>query len=179
MPRRVVPLLVPLTTVLVLIGIIATASDARSSDLRTTTSIARALEQLPCYGVFDHLTFTVNHGNVTLDGYSYDASLATSMAAIVVRLPGVARVINNVQPLPTSTQDEWIRHAVFDRVYQDDFLSRYAPGGRYSIHIVVRSGHVLLRGVVESDDDKKEAVLRARAVIGTFAVDDELLIGQR
>jgi hyperosmotically inducible protein len=179
MPRRVVPLLVPLTTVLVLIGIIATASDARSSDLRTTTSIAQALEELPGYGVFDHLTFTVNHGNVTIAGYAYDDGLATAVAAIVVRLPGVARVINNVQPLPTSAQDEWIRHAVFHRVYEDDFLSRYASGGRYSIHIVVRNGHVRLRGIVESDDDKKEAALRARAVIGTFAVDDELLIGQR
>jgi len=171
--------LVPLTTALVLIGIIATASDARPSDLRTTTSIARALEELPCYGVFDHLTFAVNHGNVTLAGYAYDASLATAMAAIVVRLPGVARVINNVQPLPTSAQDEWIRRAVFHRVYEEDFLSRYAAAGRYSIHVVVRNGHVVLAGIVESDDDKEEAVLRARSVIGPFAVDNELTVVQR
>jgi len=173
---RFVPLMV--STVLVLAGISATASDARSSDARTTTAIARALEQLHCYGVFDHLTVTVNHGNVTLDGAAYDAGLATEAVAAIVQLPGVARVINNVQPLPTSAQDEWIRRAVFGRVYEDDFLSRYASGGRYSIHIVVRNGHVVLAGTADSDDDKQEAVLRARAVVGTFAVDSELTVVQ-
>jgi len=176
MIRRLAPFMVPVTTVFVLIGISATASDMRASDARASTSIARALAQLPCYGVFDHLTFTVNYGTVTLDGDAFDASLATNAMAAVVGVPGVARVVNKVQPLPRSTQDEWIRLAVFHRVYEEDFLSRYAPGGHYSIHIVVRNGHVVLAGIVDSDDDKEEAVLRARAVIGTFAVDNELTV---
>lgn len=179
MLRPVVRHIVPLTSVLVTIGTLAIATKAWSSDVRTTMSIAQALESLPCYGVFDHLTFTVHHGTVTLDGYAYDGSLATQAVATVERLPGVTRVVTTVQPLPTSAQDEWIRLAVFHRVYEEDFLSRYAPGSHYAIHIVVRGGHVLLAGVVESNEDKEEAVLRARAVVGTFAVDNALTVAQR
>ena len=37
----------------------------------TTRSLRRALERLPYYGVFDYMTFSVDRGVVTLDGYAY------------------------------------------------------------------------------------------------------------
>jgi len=64
---------------------------------------------------------------------------------------------------------------VFKHVYTDDFRARYAIGGSYLIHIAVRNGHVTLAGVVHSDEDNEEALLRARAVIGPFAVDNNLI----
>src|SRR6185295_3611469 len=101
--------------------------------------------------------------------------LAAAAVAAIERLGGINRVVNKVQPLPTSAQDEWIRLAVFHRLYEEDFLTRYAHGGRYLIHIVVRNGHVTLVGVVDDELDKQEAAIRARAAVGSFAVDNQLI----
>lgn len=154
---------------------VATASDSRSPGHHIDASVARAIEQLPEYGVFDLLTFTIDHGTVTLNGFVSRPELATSAVAAVELIGGVKGVVNKVQLLPTSTQDEWIRLAVFHRLYEEDFLTRYAHGGCYLIHIVVRNGHVTLAGVVEDELDKEDASIRARAAVGSFAVDNQLI----
>lgn len=38
----------------------------------TARSVRRMLERLPYYGVFDFIVFSVDHGVVTLAGYSFD-----------------------------------------------------------------------------------------------------------
>jgi hyperosmotically inducible periplasmic protein len=174
MPRPIARCTALALAVLVL-GTAAGASDASLPDRRIAASIARALDRPPYCGAFNLLAFRVNHGTVTLEGDVYHTSLAMEAVTAVERMDGVTRVINKVQPLPTSAQDEWIRRAVFNRVYTDDFASRYAADGCYRIHVIVRNGHVRLTGVVDSDGDSMEAALRARAVIGTFAIDNELI----
>jgi osmotically-inducible protein OsmY len=154
---------------------VATASDSRSPGHHMAASVARAIEQLPEYGVFDLLTFTINRGTVTLDGASSGPELTAAAVAAVERIAGITRVVNTVQPLTTSAQDEWIRLAVFHRLYEEDFLTRYAHGGCYRIHIVVHDGHVTLAGTVDDELDKEEAALRARAAVGPFAVDNHLI----
>ena len=149
--------------------------NAHPADHHIAASVARALEQLPSYGVFDLLRFSIDHGTVTLEGYAYQAGLVSEAVVALERVAGVSHVANKVQPLPISAQDDWIRHAVFKHVYTDDFRARYAIGGSYLIHIAVRNGHVTLAGVVHSDEDNEEVLLRARAVIGPFAVDNNLI----
>jgi osmotically-inducible protein OsmY len=154
---------------------VAMASDSRSPGHHLAASVARAIERLPDYGVFDLLTFTIEDGIVTLDGFATRPEIAPAAVAAIERIGGINRVVNKVQLLPTSAQDEWIRLAVFHRLYEEDFVTRYANGGCYLIHIVVRNGHVKLVGVVDDELDKEEAAIRARAAVGSFAVDNQLI----
>lgn len=167
----------------------------------TTRSLRRALERLPYYGVFDHLTFGVERGVVTLNGYAYNGSLRSAAEMAAKRTSGVDEVANRLEVLPSSQEDDRIRWATFYRIYTDAFLSRYASGGDmaarreiyearrwgglyqplglYSIHIVVRHGQTTLYGVVDSDADKQIAEVRAREVFGVFGVDNEIVVAKK
>ena len=167
----------------------------------TTRSLRRALERLPYYGVFDHLTFSVERGVVTLNGYAYNGSLRYAAEMAAKRTSGVDEVANRLEVLPSSQEDDRIRWATFYRIYTDAFLSRYASGGDiaarreiyearrwgglyqplglYSIHIVVRHGQTTLYGVVDSDADRQIAEVRAREVFGAFGVDNEIVVAKK
>jgi hypothetical protein len=109
-------------------------------------------------------------------------------------------VANQVEVLPASLEDDRIRWATFYRIYTDEFLSRYAPGGplavrreiadarrfpglqpfgSYAIHIIVKNGRTTLLGVVDSEADRHIAEVRAREVGGVFGVENELTIDKR
>ena len=164
---------------------------------RTTLSIQHELQRLPSYGVFDYLEFGIDRGKVTLSGYSYNGGLKSHAARAVKQISGVDDVANHIETLPASTFDDRIRWATFYRIYGDDILSRYAPGGpigvsdaiyqarrfpgaqpfgSYPIHIIVRNGHITLHGAVGSEMDKKMAGFRAREVGGVFSVDNRLVV---
>jgi osmotically-inducible protein OsmY len=183
--------------------VLMTASTAAETvtPQETTRAVRRALERLPYYGVFDHLTFGVERGVVTLNGYAYNGSLRYAAEMAAKRTSGVDEVANRLEVLPSSQEDDRIRWATFYRIYTDAFLSRYASGGDmaarreiyearrwgglyqplglYSIHIVVRHGQTTLYGVVDSDADKQIAEVRAREVFGVFGVDNEIVVAKK
>jgi osmotically-inducible protein OsmY len=185
-----------LTLALALVA--SASSDAQSMSQRQTHStIQWELARLPSYGVFDFLAFGVDRGKVTLSGYSYGGSLKSHAARTVKGIAGVDEVANMIEDLPASSFDDRIRWATFYRIYGDDFLSRYAPGGAmgaydavlearrfpgtqpvgaYPIHIIVRNGRTTLLGTVDSQMDKQMAEFRAREVGGVFAVDNQLVV---
>jgi BON domain-containing protein len=77
----------------------------------------------------------------------------------------------------------WVPHGRmwrFDRPFGGFSRAQRFPGqeplGNYPIHIVVKAGHVILEGVVDSQMDKNLAGLRARGVSGAFSVDNELQV---
>ena len=166
----------------------------------TTLMVERALQRLPYYGVFDFLAFGVDRGVVTLKGYAYQGNLAADAARAVKRVSGVDEVANTITRLPASQNDDRIRWATFYKIYTDDFLSRYAPGGgtfarrearsstrfpgmqpfgTYPIHIIVNNGRTTLLGVVDNEADKTVAGMRAREIGGVFAVENELVISTK
>ena len=179
----------------------SSAGSAQSSAAvdETTRSVRRMLERLPYYGVFDFLAFSVDRGVVTLVGYSYQGVKdAAAMAAR--RAVGVVEVANKIEELPASLNDNRIRWATFYRIYADDFLSRYAPGGandvfreileetrfpgmqpvgHYPIHIIVKNGRTTLLGVVDNAADRQIAEIRAREVTGVFGVENGLQISRQ
>jgi hyperosmotically inducible protein len=179
----------------------AGAAGAQSrSDEGRIEGIRRALTRLPYYGVFDFLAFKYEKGTVTLMGYAYAPRLREDAEAAVKRAAGVDTVVNEVETLPASLNDDRIRRDTFAAIYTDDFLSRYAPGGamaaryellqftrfpgmqpfgNYAIHIVVRNGRTMLVGVVDSESDRLLAGVRAREVSGVFAVDNDLVVRTR
>lgn len=186
--------------VLALLGAIGSASSvaAQTSTLEETTrSVQRMLERLPYYGVFDFIAFSVDRGTVTLVGYSYEGNLKRDAEMATKRASGVDEVANKIEVLPTSQNDDRIRWATFYRIYTDDFLSRYAPGGArqvwrelldesrfpgmqpvgiYPIHIIVRNGRTMLLGVVDNATDRQLAEVRAREVTGVFEVENSLSV---
>jgi osmotically-inducible protein OsmY len=161
----------------------------------TERSVRRMLERLPYYGVFDYIVFRVDRGTVYLAGYSFEGRLKVDAEMAAKRASGVIEVANKIEVLPTSQNDDRIRWATFYRIYTDDFLSRYAPGGvyevlrelrderrfpgmqpvgRYPIHIIVKNGRTMLLGVVDSAADRQIAEVRAREVSGVFGVENGL-----
>ena len=162
----------------------------------TVHSVRRMLERLPYYGVFDYIVFRVEGGTVYLAGYSFEGRLKTDAELAVKRASGVTEVANKIEVLPASQNDDRIRWTTFYRIYADDFLSRYAPGGvhgvlqdlrderrfpgmqpvgRYPIHIVVKGGRTMLLGIVDSAADRQIAEVRAREVSGVFDVENGLV----
>jgi hyperosmotically inducible periplasmic protein len=162
-------------------------------------SVGRMLERLPYYGVFDYIVFRVDRGTVYLAGYSFEGRLKADAEMAVSRANGVVEVANTIEVLPSSQHDDRIRWATFYRIYTDDFLSRYAPGGkfgvlqelrderrfpgmqpvgRYPIHIIVKNGRTILLGVADSAADRQIAEARAREVTGVFDVENDLTVAR-
>jgi osmotically-inducible protein OsmY len=169
----------------------------RLGEKQTILSLQRALERLPQYGVFDFLAFALERGVVTLSGYSYTGQLKTDAERAARRVSGVDEVANRLEVLPASLNDDRIRRDAFYRIYTDSFLSRYTSGGpravlweayefgrfpgrqpfgNYPIRIIVRGGRITLAGAVDSASDRQLAEFRAREVIGTFGVTNELIV---
>ena len=163
----------------------------------TVRSVRKMLERLPYYGVFDYLVFSVDKSVVRLAGYSFDGRLRADAEMAVKRASGVEEVANRIEVLPVSSNDDQIRWATYYRIYTDDFLSRYSPGGiqniyeeikeerlfpgmnpvgTYPIHIIVKNGRTLLAGVVDDPGDRQVAEVRARQVTGAFEVENELAV---
>ena len=163
----------------------------------TTRSVSRMLARLPYYGVFDFIAFGVDKGTVTLVGWCYENNLKAAAEMAAKRAAGAEEVANKIEVLPPSSNDDRIRWATFYRIYTDDFLSRYAPGGVhevireirderhfpgmqpvgvYPIHIVVRNGRTMLLGVVDNTTDRQLAEVRAREVTGVFEVENSLTV---
>ena len=165
----------------------------------TVRSVRRMLERLPYYGVFDFIVFRVDRGTVYLAGYSFEGRLKKDAETATKRASGVNEVANKIEVLPASQNDDRIRWETFYRIYTDDFLSRYAPGGEfgelqelrderhfpgmqpvgiYPIHIVVKNGRTMLLGVVDSAADRQIAEVRARDVSGVFEVENGLVLAR-
>lgn len=177
----------------------ASAGAQNAAPDETVRSVRRMLERLPYYGVFDFLVFRVDRGTVYLAGYSFDARLEADAEMAVKRASGVDEVANKIETLPSSPNDDRIRWATFYRIYTDDFLSRYAPGGArevlqeiseerhfpgmqpvgiYPIHIIVKNGRTMLLGIVDNTGDRTLAEVRAREVTGVFEVENSLTVAR-
>src|SRR5262245_34852891 len=121
---------------LALLGTISVALSAGAQSVtpaETVRSVQRMLERLPYYGVFDYIVFRVDRGTVYLAGYSFEERLKADAEMAAKRASGVDEVANKIDVLPASQNDDRIRWATFYRIYTDDFLSRYAPGGTHGV----------------------------------------------
>ena len=187
---------------LALVGTVTRDTPTRAQGVRseeTVRSVRKMLERLPYCGVFDFLVFSVDRGTVTLAGYAYEGNLKADAEMATKRAAGVDEVANKIEVLPVSQQDDRIRWATFYRLYTDDFLSRYAPGGVhevlrelrderhfpgmqpvgvYPIHVIVKNGRTMLLGVVDSAADCQLAAVRAHEVTGVFDVENSLAVAR-
>ena len=135
------------------------------------------LVMLPYYSVFDDIGFTVNGGTVTLVGQVTRPVIKDDAGRAVKRIEGVTNVVNNIEVLPLSPNDDAIRRGVYRAIYGDPSLStRYGFQALPSIHIIVKNGNVRLEGVVANTMDKTIAGIKANQVPGAFKVQNDLRV---
>jgi len=146
---------------------------------RLTREVRHELVMLPYYGVFDDLGYRVDGNTVTLFGDVTRPTLKSDAENVVKRIEGVDRVVNNINVLPPSPQDDQIRLATYRAIYGFPSLNRYALSAVPSIHIIVNSGRVTLTGVVANEGDKNTAGIQANGVPGVFSVTNNLQIERR
>lgn len=169
--------------------------------LRIVKEVRKRILSLPNYSVFDWLTFGIHGKNIVLRGYASRPTLKTDAERAVKSIPGVASVENEIEVLPNSPNDDRIRVAVYNRIYTYPALSRYnanqgsvgraiGPGpniaamaggitqsppiGFHAIHIIVKSGNVMLFGYVDRQSDADLANMRANGTNGVFSVQNDL-----
>ncbi len=140
------------------------------------TEVHHQLALLPYYSIFDNLEYSIDGATVTLQGQVVHATLKDDAENSVKKIEGVEKVINNIEILPPSPDDDQIRHAEFRSIYGFGPLEKYAYSSVASIHIIVKGGHVTLEGVVDSQSDKDTANVRANAVANVFSVTNNLKV---
>jgi hyperosmotically inducible periplasmic protein len=143
--------------------------------------VRHQLVTLPYYTVFDWLQAQVKpDGTVTLMGEVTRPTVKDDAEHRVKKLEAVSRAINNIEVLPLSPMDDELRVALYRAIYRfDSPLFRYGTQSVPPIHIIVKNGHVTLKGIVLNEGDSQLAYMAARGVPGTFVVKNELQIEQR
>jgi hypothetical protein len=138
-------------------------------------TIHERIAALPAYGVFDTIRFEVQGKTVTLTGQVVSDNVRQKAERAVKQLDGVAQVINRIEVLPSSRRDEVLRKNVYRAIYEEPAKDGGAPVTP-PVHIIVKNGWVTLEGVVDSDEDRAAAHLRAMQV--TAHVSDNLRVAR-
>jgi hyperosmotically inducible protein len=159
-----------------------TAAPTQLSDKavqRIIKEVRHELVLLPFYGVFDNLAYKVDpDGTVTLLGQTVRPTLKSDAENAVKRIEGVERVVNQIEVLPLSPNDDRIRRAVYRAIYGNDVLSQYSLRAVPPIHIIVKNGNVTLEGAVSRQMDKQIAEMQTKSVSGVFSVTNNLQVDE-
>ena len=170
---------------LVLAGLVlgVPAAHAGTVDTSNTATISNQVRHdllmLPWYNLFDNLEYRVNGSEVILSGQLTSEHAVTKDDAenAVKHIPGVTKVINNIEILPPSQFDNQIRRAEYRAIFSKGDLGRYTLGAVPQFHIIVNGGHVTLEGTVMTQMDKTMAGIAANSVPDVFSVTNNLRVG--
>lgn len=159
-------------------SLLVTAQDKKSNSARERfiKEVRHELVMLPYYGVFDNLAYRVDGNVVTLLGQVTRPTLKSSAENVVKDIEGVEKVVNNIEVLPLSPNDDRIRLAAYRAIYGHTALNRYSLQAVPPVHIIVKNGNLSLEGVVANEGDKNIANLQARGVPGVFGVTNNLVV---
>jgi len=179
---------------------VAAAQKAQTpqSVLRMASEVRKQIVSLPEYGVFDDIRYQIKDFVVTLRGTASRPILKSSLENVVRKVEGVEKVVNEIEVLPVSPNDDRIRARVYAAIYFHPILNRYNPGrgtpiflspariaggitndppiGFHPIHIVVKNGNVKLTGVVDNAADQQVAGMQANSVAGVFSVENDIQV---
>ena len=157
----------------------AGALNQKSID-RSYREVHHELVMLPFYGVFDNLAYKVDSdGTVTLLGQVVLPTLKSDAENVIKRIEGVEKVVNNIEVLPTSPNDDRIRRAAYRAIYGNSVLSQYQLRAVPPIHIIVNQGRITLEGVVARQMEKQVAGMQANSVHGAFSVTNNLVVEEQ
>jgi osmotically-inducible protein OsmY len=151
-------------------------SETQTADQRLQKQVTHQLRMLAYYSVFDNIEYRLDGDRVELLGQVVQPRLKSDAESAVKRIEGVEGVVNNIEVLPPSPNDDRIRIACYRAIYMGGAMTKYAIQPVPSIHIVVKNGNVTLVGVVDSEADKNLANLKANGVSGAFSVTNNLRV---
>jgi len=147
---------------------------------RIIKEVRHELVMLPYYGVFDNLAYKVDpDGTVTLLGQVARPTLKSDAEKAVKGIEGIEKVVNNIEVLPTSPNDDRIRRAAYRAIYSNSVLSQYQLRAVPPIHIIVKNGNITLEGVVARQMEKQIAGMQANGVHGVFSVTNNLVVEEQ
>lgn len=150
-------------------------SDTRSG--RTIEqNIQRQILRMPRYEVFDLIKFQVDGSTVTLYGKVRNAINRSEAENRVEDIPGVTRVVNNIEVLPLGSFDDSIRVNLYRRLAGSGGLYRYLWSTNPSVRLIVDRGHVTLEGYVANKGDYNLMNVLANGVPNVFSVTNNLVI---
>lgn len=142
---------------------------------RLAKEVRHELVMLPYYSVFDNLTFRIEGvDGVVLMGQVVNPTLKKDAENVVRGIEATGKVVNNIEVLPLSSNDDIIRRAAFRAIYSREGLDRYAMSAVPSIHIIVKNGNITLEGVAANQMDRDLAGIAANQVPGAFSVTNNL-----
>jgi len=166
--------------VLLVVGSVCLAQDRNQPSPRSveriTKEVRHELLMLPYFGVFDNITYKVDGSTVTLMGQVVNPTVKSDAGNVVKKIEGVENVDNQIEILPPSPVDAGLRRRLFRAIYGYPALEKYALGVQKPIRIIVKNGRVTLEGVVDNEQDKNLAGLRANGVSGIFSVTNDLQV---
>jgi hyperosmotically inducible protein len=151
-------------------------ADNQAAAQRLNKEVHHALAMIPQFTVFDDVSYRIDGGSVTLYGEVRNAVIKDEAQAALKHIEGVEQVVNHIEILPVSFNDDQIRRQVARAVFADPRLSMYAIQPVPPIHIIVKNGHVDLVGLVRTQTDKDSAFIRANGVPGVFSVENRLQV---
>jgi hyperosmotically inducible periplasmic protein len=157
-------------------AILAGGRAASSAENRLEREVRHELVTLPFYSVFDYFTFRVDGGAVTLMGSVTQPTLKSAAENVVKGIEGVTRVVNQIEVLPLSPNDDRLRRNLYAAIYGNSVLDTLALRAVPPIHIIVKNGHVTLEGVVANQMQKTVAATQANSVAGVFSVTNSLRV---
>ncbi len=147
---------------------------------RVVKEVRHELVMLPYYGVFDNLSYKVDpDGTVTLIGQVARPTLKSDAENAVKHIEGVEKVVNNIEILPTSFNDDHIRRAAYRAIFHNPALSQYQMRAVPPIHIIVNNRHITLEGVVARAMEKQIAGVQANSIPGVFSVTNNLVVEEQ
>jgi hyperosmotically inducible protein len=161
--------------VLAVLALAASAAQDRPAG-SLEDAVFKAIWSEPSFGVFDNFSFKVEGSEVTLLGQSMLPLTKANVGARVGKVAGVTKVINEIEVLPLSENDDSIRLRAYRALFGAADLYRYAMSVNPSIHIIVKNGHLTLEGMVSTSFDSQRAFNAVRGLLGVFSAKNNLKV---
>lgn len=165
-----------LTATIIALSIVSVNAQSFSGGRNLEQQIFKKLNGLPYYGVFDHIAYKVDGSTVTLYGKVNSLGTKSDAERVVKRIPGVTRVVNNIQNLPPSSFDNSIRRQLVRKFASTGGIYRYLREPSPSVRLIVDRGNVTLEGYVANRGDYNVMNILANGVLGVFSVTNNLVI---
>ena len=152
---------------------------SEAAEKRLEREVRRELVSLPFYSLFDHFAFRVDGYTVTLMGKVSRPTLKNDAENVVKRIEGVENVVNQIDVLPLSPNDDELRLRLYRAIYGHSALQTLAIRAIPPIHIIVEKGDVTLEGVVANEMQRNIAGIQANGVHGVFSLKNNLRVDSK
>jgi hyperosmotically inducible periplasmic protein len=126
-----------------------TVTPGDKAQARIAREARHEIVTLPYFDVFDNIELRLDGYTLTLAGQVTKPSLKAAAGSALREIEGVESVMNNIEVLPLSPNDDRLRMAVYRAIYGYSSLFRYAMPPLKPIRIIVKNGHLSLEGVVD------------------------------